>query len=186
PTVIGWAAFAGRADPAAAGQVIARQALGVGLHFVGRALENDLAAALPGAGTDLDDLVGRTNERFFVLDDADGVAATAARGDRVDAAIAVGRVQADRGFIEYIEHVYQARSQGRCQRDALRFAAAQCAKAAVERQIAQADRIEETESSLDLLEHGTGEAALPGGQFKSAEEFQALADFQRAGFGDSS
>ena len=56
--MIGIAASAVAPQPAPPGQVVAGEAVGRLLHFGGRALKNDLAAAFPGAGADFDDLIG--------------------------------------------------------------------------------------------------------------------------------
>ena len=102
-------------------------------------LKNDFAAALAGAGADFDDLVGRADHRFLVLDHDDRVAPIAQRDDRADQPVDVARMQADRGLVEHVEHVDQAGPQGAGQRHALGFAAAERAQRAIERQIAQAD-----------------------------------------------
>ena len=72
----------GNRDAAAAGQEFAGEA-GIGLEHLGqRALKHDFAAAVARAGADLDDLIGRADHRFFVLDDDDRVAAVAQPADR--------------------------------------------------------------------------------------------------------
>ena len=61
-------------DARAAGEVRARERLAVLLDRVGRALGDDASAELAGAGTEVDDPVGRAHRLFVVLDDEHGVA----------------------------------------------------------------------------------------------------------------
>ncbi|OIQ69001.1 hypothetical protein GALL_494010 [mine drainage metagenome] len=62
-------------------------------------------------------------------------------------------MQADGGLVEHVAHALQIAAQLRSQADALRFAAAQRGRAAVERQIAQPDLIEKGQAALDLAHH---------------------------------
>ena len=81
----------------------------------------------------------------------------------VDQPIDVGRMQADRRLVEHVEHVHQARAERRRQRDALRFAAAERAQRAIERQIAEPDGFQIAQPRLHLFEHHPADAALPIG-----------------------
>ena len=67
---------------AAAGQVIAGEAVGRGLHLGRRALKNDAAAPLARPRPDLDHVVGRADHRLFVLDDHHRVGPIAELADR--------------------------------------------------------------------------------------------------------
>ncbi len=140
--MVGRAALVGRRDAPAAGQVVAGQALRRLQHLVERALKHDLAAALAGRRADLDQLVGRAEHRLLVLDDDDRVAAVAEPVDGLDQPVDVARVQSDRRLVQHVQHVDQAGAERGGQRDALGLAAAERARRAIERQVAQADRLQ--------------------------------------------
>ena len=92
-----------------------------------------------GARTHLDDVIGGADRVLVVLDDDHRVADVAQaleRGDHLDVVL---RVQADARLVEHVEHAHQAGADLRRQPDALRFAAGERARAAVEVQIVEAD-----------------------------------------------
>ena len=184
PTVIGAATLADGADAAAAGEKIAGDAFGVLFHFSRRALEHHFAPALAGTWADFDNLVGCANERFFVFDHAHRVAALLERADSFDQAIDIGRVQADRGFVEHVEHVHETGAERGGEGDSLGFAAAECAQRAIEREVAQANRFEVAQPSLHLFEHGAADGAIVIGEYKSAKKGDGVLNFERAEFGD--
>ena len=62
------------ADPSPR-EPFAGAALGMFEHLGRRALENHLAAELPGAGAHLDDMIGRLDQRRLVLDERDRIPA---------------------------------------------------------------------------------------------------------------
>ena len=86
-------------------------------------VDDDLAAVLARAGPDVDDVVGDADRLFVVLDDDHRVAEVAQPHHRVDEALVVALVQADRRLVEHVEHADQAAADLRRQPDALRLAA---------------------------------------------------------------
>ena len=98
---------------AAAGQVIARQAFRARRHFGRRALKDDASAAIACSGADFHHAVGGPDHRLFVFDGHDRVAPIAELLHGVHQAIDVGGVQADRRLVQHVEHVHQARTEGR-------------------------------------------------------------------------
>ena len=64
----------------------------------------------------------------------------------------VARVQADGRLVEHVAHALQVAAELRRQADALRFAAAQRGRGAVQRQVAEADFFEELEPARDLAD----------------------------------
>ena len=104
---------------------------------------DDVAAVLAGAGAHVDDVVGDAHGLFVVLDDDDGVAEVAQAQQRVDEAAVVALVQADAGLVEDVEHADQRRADLRGQADALRLAAGERGRGALEREVADADVVEE-------------------------------------------
>jgi hypothetical protein len=69
-----------------------------------------LAAVLPRAGPDVDDVVGHRDRVLVVLDDDDGVAEVPQAGERVDETAVVALVQPDGGLVEHVEHADQTRA----------------------------------------------------------------------------
>jgi hypothetical protein len=61
-------------------------------------------------------------------------------------------VESDRGLIQDVQHSGELRSDLRGEADALRLAARQGGSGAVEREVADADVVEESEPAVDLLE----------------------------------
>ena len=184
PAVIGRAAAAVGAETAPAGQIIARQAVGRLLHLGGRALKDDLAAAFAGPGPDLDDLVGRANDRLFVFHDDHRVAAVAELLDGGKQLMDVAGMKADRRLVEHVEHVYQARTQRGGQRHAADLAAAEGAQRAVERQVAEPHRLEIRQPRLHLFEHHAADLPLPVGQLQIAKEGGRVADLHGENLAD--
>ena len=52
-------------------------------ELVGRAAEDDLSAEVPGAGPEVDHVIGRADRLFVVLDDEHGVAEIAQAAQRL-------------------------------------------------------------------------------------------------------
>ena len=104
---------------------------------------DDLAAVDAGAGADVDDVVGGADRVLVVLDDEDGVAEIAQALERLEQARVVALMQADRRLVEHVEHAGEARADLRGEADALALAARQRAGGARERQIVEADVVEE-------------------------------------------
>ena len=132
-----------------------------------RALGDDAAAVLAGAGPHVDDVVGRAHGLLVVLDDDHGVAEVAQAQQRVDEAPVVALVQADAGLVEDVEHADQRRADLRGQADALRLAAAERGRGALQREVADADVVEEGEALADLLDDAAADEALGVGELRA-------------------
>jgi hypothetical protein len=110
-----------------------------------RALGHQPAAALAGAGADVDDVVGAADGVLVVLHHHQRVALVAQLGQRVQQDAVVARVQADGRLVQHVAHALQVAAQLRRQADALRLAAAERGRGAVQRQVAQAHLFQELE-----------------------------------------
>ena len=64
-----------------------------------------------------------------------------------DQAIVIGRMQADRWFVQHIADTDQSAADAGCQADALQFAAAERVGGAIERQVADADSLQELQDA---------------------------------------
>ena len=72
--------------------------------FIRVADGDDFAAADAGAGAEVDEVIGGPHGVFVVFDDDDRVAEVAQVGQRIEQALVVARVEADRGFVENVKH----------------------------------------------------------------------------------
>ena len=119
-----------------------------------------LAAVLAGARPHVDDVVGRAHGLLVVLDDDHRVAEVAQAQQRVDEAAVVALVQADAGLVEDVEHADERRADLRGEADALRLAAGERGRGALQREVADADVVQEAQALADLLDHAAADEAL--------------------------
>ena len=146
----------------------AGEAVGAGHDLVGRALRDDLAAVDAGAGADVDHVVGGADRVLVVLDHDHRVADVAQVLERLEQPRVVALVQADRRLVQHVEHAGQAGADLRGQADALALAARQRAGGARQRQIVEADVVQELQALADLLEDARGDLGLLLGEASSA------------------
>ncbi len=92
-----------------------------------------------GTGADVDDVVAGADRLLVVFDHDHGVAEVAQMGERVEQALIVALVQADRGLVEHVHHADQAGADLAGQPDTLRLAAGQGLGAAFQRQVVEPD-----------------------------------------------
>src|SRR6185503_482717 len=147
-------------------------------------LEDQPAAVLAGAGAEVDHVVGGPNRLFVVLDDDDGVAEIAQPRERGQQGAIVALVQADRRLVEDVEHARQVRSDLRREADALSLAARQRRGAAAERQVADADVVEEPQAVANLAQDAAGDQRLAIRQLQAVEDLERFGDRQVHVLGD--
>ena len=87
---------------------------------------------------------------------------------RLQQAVVVALVQADRRFVEHVHDAGQAGADLRGQPDALRFAAGQCFGRAFEGQVIEADVDQESQPRGDFLEDLLGDLRLGAGQLSGS------------------
>ena len=117
----------------------------------------ELAAVLAGAGAEVEDVVGGAHDVGVVLDDEDGVAEVAQVVQDVDEPVGVAGVQADGGLVEHVERADQTRAERGGELNALRFAAGERGGEAVEREVFEADLVQEVDALADLFEELVGD-----------------------------
>ena len=100
---------------------------------------DDLAALLAGAGAEFEDAVGGADDVGVVLDDEQRVAGVAKAPENAVEAPDVARMQADGGLVEDEERVDEVAAERGGERDALRLAAGERPRLAVEREVVEAD-----------------------------------------------
>ncbi len=103
------------------------------------------AAVHAGAGAEVDDVVGAADRVLVVLDDDHRVAEVAQPHQRVEQALVVALVQADRRLVEDVHDADEAGADLAREADALRLAARERLGAAIERQVVEADVGEEAQ-----------------------------------------
>ena len=121
----------------------------------------------PAPGPRSIDVVGRPDRLLVVLDDDDGVAEIAQPRQRRQQLAVVALMQADRRLVEHVEHAGQVRADLRREPDALPFAARQRRRAAAERQVADADVVQEPQPLLNLAQDRSAMSALAIGQLRA-------------------
>ena len=90
---------------------------------VGRAAGDDFAAEAAGGGAEVEQAVGAGDDVAVVLDDQQRVAEVAELVQGGDQPRVVAGVEADRRFVEHVEHAAQAAADLAGEADALRLAA---------------------------------------------------------------
>ena len=129
-----------------------------------------MAAVLAGARPEIDDVVGGADRLFVVLDDDDGVAEIAQPRQRREQRAIVALMQPDRRLVEHVEHAGQVRPDLRREPDALPFAARQRRGAAAERQVADADVVQEMQAVANLAQDPAGDERFAIGQLERVED----------------
>ena len=92
---------------ARARQILSGEGGFIGANRTRSSAGHEFAAEAAGAGTEIDHIVGAFDGLGIVLDDKHSVAHIAQSRERIEQAVIVARVKADRGFVENIEHAAQ-------------------------------------------------------------------------------
>ena len=119
-----------------------------------------------------------------MLDDEDGVAEVAEVFERGDEALVVALVQADGGLVEDVEDAAEAGADLGGEADALAFAAGERGGGAVEREVAEADGVEELEALDDLALQAVGDEAVAAGEVHGAGAGEGAFEGERGEVGD--
>ena len=141
---------------------------------------HDVAAVLPGTGTDVDDVVGGADGLLVVLDDDDRVAQVPQPLQGPDEALVVALVQADGGLVEDVEHAHEAAADLAGQADPLGLAARERARRAGQRQVVEADVEQELHALADFLEDPVGDHVLALGELEPRHGLDRGLDRQAA------
>ena len=132
----------------------------IALQIGRRALRHDLPAEASGTRADVDHMMGAADGFFVVLDHHQGVALGLELLQRVEQNAVVARMQADGRFVQDVAHPAQVRAQLCRQTDALRLAARERWRGAIERQIAQPDLLQEVQSRVQLGQNIAGDLGV--------------------------
>src|SRR6202042_3876669 len=115
-------------------------------------VRDDVTAVSSAARAELDEHVRCANRFRIVLDDDDRRARVDERAQIVEETSCVARMKSDRGLIEHVERAGQTTSELRGEPEPLHFAARQSVRSAIEREITEADAIDELETTHELRE----------------------------------
>jgi len=113
-----------------------------GKHVRKGPLKGQLATVFPRLGTDLQHDVGRAHDGFIVFHHHHGISLLGQTTKDLHQPVDVAGMQPDRRFIEHKEGVDQRGAEAGSEVDPLGFAAGEGARAAVEREVAEADLFE--------------------------------------------
>ena len=94
----------------------------------------------------------------------------------------VARMQADRGLVEHEQRAHERRAERGRERHALRLAAGERARLAIEREVAEADALEVRKPAFELASR---DLALTGRRAQLLREFSRLADLERVPVGEA-
>jgi hypothetical protein len=119
-------------------------------QILGRAEEDDLAAALARTRTHVEEAIGFEHDLRIVLDHHERIARVAQALHHVDHAAHVARMQADGGLVEDEERIDERGAERRGEVDALHFAARERARLAIEREVAQSHLPQVAQARTDL------------------------------------
>ena len=108
---------------ALAREIFAGDRRGRGHEIRDAALRDDLTAVDPGAGADVDHVIGGADRILVVLDHQHRVAEVAQALERLEQPRVVALMQPDRGLVQNVEHAGEPRADLRGEPDALALAA---------------------------------------------------------------
>ncbi len=153
-------------------------------EFGGRAVGDHFAAALARARPEIDHVRGAADRVFVVLDHEQRVALGLQLLERVEQDAVVARMQADGRLVEDVAHAAQVGAELRREPDALRFAARQRRRRAVEREIRQPDLVQKIEPRFQFGDEVARDFGFPAFQRDIAEHRVDLADGEPGDIGD--
>src|SRR5271170_6919172 len=180
----GFTAARGNGDGELSVELAAGDGVRVALDLFNGSGGEDAAAELACSRTEVEEIVGGADHVRVVLYDEDGVAEVAEVVEDADELGSVARVQADGWLIEDVERAYELRSERGGELDALRFSSGERGGEAVEREVVEADGIEEVQALLNLVQDASGDLFLHGRECERAEEAVGFGDGERCGIAD--
>ncbi len=180
----GFAAAGGNGNGELSVEVAAGDGIRVAFHLFDGSGGEDAATEFAGSGTEVEEVVGGADHVGVVLDDEDGVAEVAEVVEDADELGGIAGVQADRRLVEHVKRAHELRAERGCQLDALRFAARERGGEAVEREVVEADGVEEVQALLDLVQDASGDLFVHGCELESPEEAVSVGNGERCGIAD--
>ncbi len=146
------AAFRRNRDRKRTREIPAGERFRAGANCIRSSARNQFAAETSRAGAEIDHVIGALDGLGIVFDNEHRVAHVAQRGQGIEQAVVIARMQADRRLIEHVEHAAQLRADLRGEADALRFSAGKRRGGAIEAQIVQPDGFQELQTAADFID----------------------------------
>src|SRR4029077_9709649 len=143
-------------------------------EFIQLAGPNQFAAALTATGTDVDQVVGRPDNLFVVLDYEQGIAFIAQIMHHAHKPTDVARMQSNAGFVHHEKCVHERCAKAGCEIDPLHFTAAQSASRTIKSQITDPDFTKITKSRADFIAQHCRSAVI-------RRDFNVCQDIERGG-----
>ena len=131
---------------------------------------------LTGAWAHVYDVVGGAHHIGIVFHHDDGVAQPTQFLQNVDEPSGIPAVQTDGWLVQHVAGAYKTRAQRGRQLNALRLAARQCVRQAIQREIFQPHVVEEFQALADLDEDFFGDRGLFRGKFQALEKLLRFRD----------
>ena len=129
-----------------------------------RSFRDDLAAMHARARADVDHMIRLEDRVLVMLHDEHRIAEVAQVLQRFEEARIVALMQPDGRLVEHVQHAGQPGADLRGEPDALAFAAGQRAGISAEREIVEADIVQEAQALADFLQDARGDLVLLGGE----------------------
>ena len=133
----------------------------VGHHLLQTAVRDHPAAAGAAARPQVDDVVGAADGLLVVLDHDHGVAPLLQPPQGDEQQVVVARVHADGRLVQHVADAAELRAELCGQADALRLAATQGGRRAVQSQVAQPHLVQEAQPGAQLADDVAGDRPLP-------------------------
>ena len=149
------------------------------LDLVERPFRHHFATVLASPRPQVDDPVRLAHRFLVVFDQQDGVAEVAHSLERLEQLGVVSLVQADRGFVQHIEHTLQLAADLGGQPDALAFSSGERPRCSVQVEVTETDILEERQPIGHLLQNLAGYLPLLRGQPQTADHPPQVADGHR-------
>ena len=166
------------------GEIAAGERIGIGLDLRQHALGQQLAAKLARSWTQVEQVVGRAQHIGVVLDDEDGVAQVAQLLKNMNQPRRVPGVQPDGRLVQNIERAHQLRAERGGQLNALRLAAGEGRRKAIEGEVFQAHRVQKTQPLANFFENRAGNLLVHGRKPQRTEKLLCLCDGERGCLAD--
>src|SRR5690606_12610398 len=166
-------------DAPSSAQIVRRDAALRAIERARRPFEHHLAAEVSRAGSEIDDVIGRTDRLLVVLHDDDGVSEIAQVSQRLDEPLVVARVEADARLVEHVGDPRELAAELARQTDALRLAAGERRPRAIEGEVLEPDVQEEREAAPDFAQRALRDGALGLAELELREPRRTVADRER-------
>src|ERR1017187_3478166 len=136
-------------------------------NFSQHPLRNNFPAAGTRARTKIDNVIGRSDCFFVVLNHDDGIAQIAETSQRLEQARVVALVEPNTRFVENIKDAGETRTDLCGQSNSLRFAAGERPALAIQRQISQSDLNQKLQTRLNFADDFRRDCSLLRSKIKT-------------------